>query len=247
MRLSDPSIRMPPFERELAWINTAALRADQQRGRPVLVEFWDFCRINSLRTLPYTRAWHERYEAAGLRVIGIHTGGFPCSRELGAIEAAVQRLGVPYPVVVDSELQMWDWYGNQGWPARYLWTSEQALFSVHYGEGAYAETEREIGELLGVEIDPVAPLRPEEAEGVLLEAQTADQMGAYCGPFEAAGVHLVCTGAGDVLVNGASLAVDGCGCYTALEFDRHTAGDLEIVAADGVEVLQTCFTAGLPV
>jgi hypothetical protein len=245
MRLSDPSIRIPPFERELPWINTAALRADQQRGRPVLVEFWDFCRINSLRTLPYIRAWHERYAAAGLRVIGIHTGAFACSRELEAIEAAVARLEITYPVCVDSDLLMWDWYGNQGWPARYLWEPEQSLFSVHYGEGAYAETEREIGELLGVEVDPLPPLRPEEAEGVLLEAQTADQMGAYCGPFEAGGVHLVCSGVGDVLVNGVALTVERCDVYTALEFERHTVGELEIVAADGVDVLQTCFTPGL--
>ena len=247
MRLSDPQIRLPPFERELPWINTAALRADQQRGRPVLVEFWDFCRINSLRTLPYMRAWHERYEAAGLRVIGIHTGGFPCSRELANVEAAVERLGVPYPVIVDSELQMWDWYGNQGWPARYLWTGEQWLFSVHYGEGAYAETEREIGELLGVGVEPLAPVRPEDAEGVLLEPQTADQLGAYSGPFEAGGVHLAASGSGEVRVNDVAVRVEGCGCYTALEFEGHTVGELEIVVADGVEVLQTCFTPGLAV
>src|ERR1700760_2748640 len=109
MRLSDPSIRMPPFERELPWINTAALRADQQRGRPVLVEFWDFCRINSLRTLPYIKAWHERYP--DLRVIGVHTGGFPCSREPENIERAVARLGIEHPIVVDSELEVWDIYG----------------------------------------------------------------------------------------------------------------------------------------
>src|SRR3712207_7222682 len=54
--------------RSLEWVNVASLRMDQQRGRPVLVEFWDFCRPNSLRTLPYVRAWHERYADAGLRV-----------------------------------------------------------------------------------------------------------------------------------------------------------------------------------
>src|SRR5437762_4458008 len=121
MRLSDPSIRIPPFERELPWINTAALRADQQRGRPVLVEFWDFCRVNSLRTLPYVRAWHERYEQAGLRVIGVHSAGFPPSADPAAVEAAVARLGIEHPVCVDVEHQVWELYDNVGWPARYLW------------------------------------------------------------------------------------------------------------------------------
>src|SRR4051812_41416076 len=151
----DQEIPAPVFPRDLPWINVAPLRMDKQRGRPVLVEFWDFCRVNSLRTLPYVKAWHERYAEAGLRVIGVHTGGFACSRELENVERAVARLGIEHPVVVDSELQVWDMYGNEGWPARYLWDQRGALFSLHYGEGAYGETEREIGELLGIEVDPV--------------------------------------------------------------------------------------------
>src|SRR3954467_7527802 len=121
---------------------------DQQIGRPVLVEFWDFCRVNSLRTLPYVKAWHERYAADGLRVIGVHTGGFPPSRDDDEVRRAVERLEIPYPVGIDTGLQVWDMYGNEGWPARYLWDAKGSLFSLHYGEGAYAETEAEIGELL---------------------------------------------------------------------------------------------------
>src|SRR3954466_9047512 len=121
MKMSNTEITLPPFDRALPWITVAPLRADQQRGRPVRVEFWDFCRINSLRTLPYVKAWHERYAEAGLRVIGIHTGGYACSREPAHLEAAAHRLGIEHPVVVDSELQVWDMYGNEGWPARYLW------------------------------------------------------------------------------------------------------------------------------
>ncbi len=70
----------------------------------------------------------------------------------------MERLGIEHPVCVDSGLAMWDWYGNEGWPARYRWTPEQALYSVHYGEGAYAETELEIGELLGIEVPLPPPL-----------------------------------------------------------------------------------------
>src|SRR3954466_2170874 len=121
MRADSPSISAPSFPRNLQWVNAAMLRMDQQRGKPVLIEFWDFCRINSLRTLPYLKAWHERYAEAGLRVIGVHTGGFACSRDTEAFGRAVERLGIEYPVVVDNELEIWDYYGNQGWPARYLW------------------------------------------------------------------------------------------------------------------------------
>jgi hypothetical protein len=236
-------IPAPVFPRDIPWINVAPLRMDKQRGRPVLVEFWDFCRINSLRTLPYVKAWHERYADAGLRVIGVHTGGFACSRDLANIEAAVERLGIEHPVVVDSELQIWDMYGNEGWPARYLWTPKGALFSLHYGEGAYEETEREIGELLEIDVDPLPPVRPEDEPGVLLPAQTADQPGAYQGPYEAGAVHVVCDGSGELRVNGSAVAIDGCGCHTVVEHERHTEGVLELEAGDGLEVLATCFTA----
>ena len=187
VRAPPQAIPAPPFPRDLRWVNVAPLRMDQQRGRPVLVEFWDFCRVNSLRTLPYLSAWHERYAADGLRVIGIHAGGFEPARDPEAAAAAVARLGIEYPVVIDERLELWDFYGNEGWPARYLWDAGGALYSMHYGEGAYDETEREIQALLGVERELVPPLRPEDAPGVLLPAQTADQPGAYSGPYEAGG------------------------------------------------------------
>jgi thiol-disulfide isomerase/thioredoxin len=246
MRTPTADIPAPPFPREATWINVASLRMDKQRGRPVLVEFWDFCRVNSLRTLPYLKAWHERYADAGLRVIGVHTGGFACSRDEAAIRRAVERLGIEYPVVVDNALEIWDHYGNQGWPARYLWDARGALFSFHYGEGAYEETEREIGELLGIDVEPVAPVRPEDEPGLLLPAQTADQLGPYEGPYEAGGVHVVCDGAGLLTVNGAGVAIDGCGVYPVIEHDRHTEGVLELRPGAGVTVLATCFTPGLP-
>ncbi|HVL95589.1 MAG TPA: DipZ protein [Solirubrobacteraceae bacterium] len=246
MRASTHEIPAPPFPRGLPWINVAPLRMDKQRGRPVLVEFWDFCRINSLRTLPYLRAWHERYAEHGLRVVGVHTGGFTCSRDEDAIRAAVGRLGIEYPVVVDNRLEIWDLYGNQGWPARYLWDQRGALYSLHYGEGAYEETEREIAELLGVAAEPLAPVRPEDEPGVLLPAQTDDQRGAYSGPYEAGGVHAVCEGRGELRVNGRALAVDGPGCYTLVEHERHTQGVLELEPGTGVTCHATCFTPGLP-
>jgi hypothetical protein len=119
VRAQPDTIPAPPFPRGLPWINVAPLRMDKQLGRPVLVEFWDFCRVNSLRTLPYLKAWHERYPE--LRVIGIHAGGFLPAREEENVRRAVERLGIEYPVVIDAQLELWDMYGNEGWPARYLW------------------------------------------------------------------------------------------------------------------------------
>jgi len=243
---ADAEIFAPMFPAKLLWCNVAFLRMDQQRGRPVLVEFWDFCRVNSLRTLPYLKAWHERYASHGLRVIGIHTGGFLPAREPTAVKAAVSRLGIEYPVVLDTELELWDAYGNTGWPARYLWDGSLKLFSLHYGEGAYAETETEICDLLGIEeCEPVAPLRPEDAPGLLLPAQTEDQPGAYCGPYEAGGVWAVLEGRGVIVANGREIAVEQPGCFALIEHQHHTTGILELVVGEGVTCHATCFTPGV--
>src|SRR5215208_3230948 len=92
MRAPVDTIAAPPFPKDLPWVNVAPLRMDKQVGRPVLVEFWDFCRPNSLRTLPYVKAWHERYAADGLRVISVHTPGFPASSDEAEVRAAVGPL-----------------------------------------------------------------------------------------------------------------------------------------------------------
>jgi thiol-disulfide isomerase/thioredoxin len=239
------TITAPPFPRELEWVNAAPLRMDQQLGRPVLIEFWDFCRPNSIRTLPYVRGWHERYADSGLRVIGVHSPGFAPSAEAAAVRDAVARLDVPYPVVVDSELEVWDLYANRGWPARYLFDRSLTLVDFHYGEGAYDEAERAIGQLLGVEPPPFAPLRPEDAPGAVLAPQTADQPGAYSGPYEAGGVWAVVSGTGALRANGRTIGVDGPGCVALVEHEFSTAGVLELEPAGAATCHATCFTPGL--
>src|ERR1700683_1869481 len=173
-----------------------------QRGKPLVIEFRGFCRPNSVRTLPYLQAWHERYAQDGLRTVGVHSPGFPPARDEDAVRAAVARLGIEYPVLIDRELELWRDYENQGWPARYLFDGRARLFEYHYGEGAYAETELAIQELLGVEREPLAPLRPEDAPDARLLPQTEDQQGAYSGPYEAGGVWAVLEGSGTVRANG---------------------------------------------
>jgi hypothetical protein len=239
------TITAPSFPRGLPWVNVAPLRMDQHVGRPVLVEFWDFCRVNSLRTLPYLREWHRRYADDGLRVIGVHASGFPPSAEEEAVRDAVERLDVPYPVLLDLQLEVWRLYGNRGWPARYLWDPRGRLHDFHYGEGAYAETERAIQELLGVEREPMEPLRPEDHPDALLARQTEDQPGAYSGPYAAGGAWAVLEGAGAVRVNGRDRRVEHSGCHPLVEHDRHTQAVLELETGPGVICHAVCFTPGV--
>jgi hypothetical protein len=177
----EAEIPAPEFPARMDWLGVAFLRMDRLLGRnAVLVEFWDFARVNSVRTLPYLAAWHERYGGAGLRVIGIHSPGYSFGRDPETVARAVERLAVPYPVLLDPELAVWQLYGNRGWPARYLFDRRGLLRYMHYGEGGYEEGEHAIQECL-LELDPEAelpdplePLRSEDEPDVLLRPQTAD-------------------------------------------------------------------------
>jgi thiol-disulfide isomerase/thioredoxin len=239
----------PAFPTRVQWINVATLRMDQQLGRPVLIEFWDFCRPNSLRTLPYMLAWHERYESAGLRVIGVHASGFPPSADLKAVRSAVRRLGIPYAVVVDPEFEIWKLYGNLGWPARYLFNADGRLADYHYGEGGYDETELAIREQLGADLAGggglVEPLRAEDVPGVALGVQSDDVLGPYSGPYEGGAVWAVLDGRGVVTANGRSIDVAYAGAYPLIEHERHTRGVLELEVGDGVRCHGVCFTPGV--
>jgi thiol-disulfide isomerase/thioredoxin len=252
MRVPVDTIAAPLFPTGLPWVNAPSAGVSTlQRGKPMLVEFWDFCRPNSMRTLPYVKAWHERYSPDGLRVVGVHCPGFAASRDEQAVRDAVARLEIAHPVLIDSELEVWQEYENMGWPARYLFDGRARLFDYHYGEGAYTETELAIQELLNVEREPLAPLRPEDAPDALLEAQTADQEGAYSGPYEAGGVWAVLDGAGTVTVNGGehcggrALTVTYPGAYHLVAHARHTSETLQLKIGAGVSCLATCFTPGL--
>jgi AhpC/TSA family len=268
MRAPVDTIVAPLFPTGLPWVNvTGRGESIIQRGKPMLVEFWDFCRPNSMRTLPYLKAWHERYAEQGLRTIGVHSPGFEPACEEEAVREAVARLGIEYPVLIDSRLEVWREYENQGWPARYLFDGRARLFEYHYGEGSYAETELAIQELLGVQREPLAPLRPEDAPEAELIPQTEDQPGAYSGPYEAGGVWAVLAvrrsprspngGAGSVRVKvkaadgagepafASELEVTHTGAYPLVEHERHTTAVLELEIGAGVQCLATCFTPGL--
>jgi hypothetical protein len=178
---SDTEIIAPEFPPRLDWVNVAFLRMDKQIGRHVvLVEFIDSARVNSLRTLPYLQAWHDRYGDAGLRVIGVHSPGYSFGRSPEVARSAIAKLGIEFPVALDPDFMIWREYGNKGWPGRYVFDRRLMLRYLHYGEGDYLDCELAIQEAL-VQLDsdfeppePLEPLRPEDAPGVLLEPQTAD-------------------------------------------------------------------------
>ena len=239
------TIAAPPFPVDLAWANVAPLRMDKQIGRPVLVEFWDFCLPSSLRTLPYLKAWHERYAGEGLRVVSVHTPGFPASRDAGAVRAAVARLGVEHPVCIDADGLVWSLYDNEGWPARYLFNQAGRLHEFHFGEGAYLETELAIQELLGIEREPLAPVHPEDEPSARIVIPSEDVAGAYSGPYVAGTVWAIVDGRGELRVNGRTIPIEQSGAYPVVEHGVSTAGELDLDVSGALECVAVCFSPGL--
>jgi thiol-disulfide isomerase/thioredoxin len=138
------------LDRARVWLNSEPLTADGLRGRVVLVDFWTYSCVNWLRTLPYVRAWAERYADRGLVVVGVHAPEFGFEHDLGNVRRAAGELGVGYPVVIDNDFAIWRSFGNRYWPAVYLVDRDGRVRFRHFGEEAYDETERAIQELLGV-------------------------------------------------------------------------------------------------
>lgn len=139
---------LPSFGRATSWLNSPPLSPEALRGRVVLVDFWTFTCVNWLRTAPYLRAWNTKYAASGLTIVGVHTPEFGFEHDLVNVTDRVRRLGIEYPVAVDSDYGVWGDFDNHYWPALYLADADGRLRHHHFGEGDYAMTEMVVQQLL---------------------------------------------------------------------------------------------------
>jgi thiol-disulfide isomerase/thioredoxin len=169
MKVEKGTVRAPEIGH--VWLNSPPLSFRQLRGRVVLVDFWDYTCVNCIRTLPYVQAWYERYHNLGLAVLGVHTPEFTFAQYESNVERGVREFGLTYPIVIDSNLEIWKAFANRYWPTKYLLDKDGYLRYAHFGEGAYRDTEEAIQELLK-EVDPtltlpklMTPLRAEDKPG----------------------------------------------------------------------------------
>jgi thiol-disulfide isomerase/thioredoxin len=139
---------MPSFMGATAWLNSPPLKVPELRGKVVVVNFWTYTCINSIRALPYLRAWAEKYKDAGLIVVGVHTPEFEFEKDLQNVRQAVGELKVEYPVAIDSGRLVWRAFENDYWPAFYVLDANGRVRHLHKGEGDYAASERVIQQLL---------------------------------------------------------------------------------------------------
>ncbi len=139
---------LPSLSGAIAWLNSPPLSAADLRGKVVLVDFWTYTCINWLRTLPYMRAWAEKYRDHGVVVIGVHTPEFPFEHDLENVRRAARDMRVSYPIAIDNDYAIWSAFNNHYWPALYLVDAQGRIRSHHFGEGAYEQSEMMLQQLL---------------------------------------------------------------------------------------------------
>jgi cytochrome c biogenesis protein CcdA/thiol-disulfide isomerase/thioredoxin len=139
---------LPDLSGATAWINSPPLTPASLRGKVVLVDFWTYSCINCLRTLPYIKAWNEKYKDSGLVIIGVHTPEFAFEKDEANVRKAVKDLGITYPVAMDNDYRIWRSFNNEYWPADYFIDAAGRIRFHHFGEGAYEESEQQIRTLL---------------------------------------------------------------------------------------------------
>lgn len=170
-----PQGPMPSIEGAVQWRNSPPLSEASLRGKVVLVDFWTYSCINCLRTIPYVRAWAEKYKDQGLVVIGVHSPEFAFEKKIGNVEKAIADLGIAYPVAIDNDYAIWRAFQNQYWPAHYFIDANGQVRHHHFGEGDYEESERVIQRLLAEAGQSVASgMVAVQATGAAAASNTAE-------------------------------------------------------------------------
>jgi hypothetical protein len=261
MRPQRDNIAAPDLPAEITWIGAQpeSMPALTARG-PVLVHFFDYAQLNSVRALPYLIEWDRRYREAGLTTIGVQSPRFPFGSSPESVEPGLRALGIDYPVAIDAEHELWHTYGCKGWPSLFLWATGGALSWVHFGEGEYLATEmaiqeelREIDALRALP-DPMAPLRDTDGPGVEVMPPTEEvfpQSDELAIDYAAGGAYVTAEGNGllHMEVDGkeqAPIPIEAPALFELAEHPKHESHSLALSTDPGVHIWSVSFAAGVP-
>jgi hypothetical protein len=261
MRPERDNIAAPDLPAGLIWIGEEPKSMPVLTAAgPVLVHFFDYAQLNSVRTLPYLIEWDRRYREAGLRTIGVQSPRFPFGADPANVTAGLRDLGIEFPVAIDAQRDLWHAYGCEGWPSLFLWTLGGSLSWFHFGEGEYRGTEeaiqaelRELDALRSLP-EPMAPLRPTDAPGALVMPPTEEvfpEGGDAAVDYEAGGVYATVEGTGELHITideaqQAPITVAKPALLKLSEHPGHESHSLALHSDPGLRVWSVSFAAGLP-
>lgn len=273
MRPERDNIAAPDLPEGVEWIGEAPRSMPvATAGGPVLVHFFDFAQLNSVRTLPYVCEWARRYESHGLRTIGVQAPRFPFGAEPGAVATGIEGLGIEFPVAIDADRRLWHAYGCEGWPSLFLWKLGGALTWFHFGEGEYRASEEAIQaelreqDALQALPEPMDPLRPTDSPGAKVMPPTPELFpgGSWERPwtvaadgevldleYEAGGALAAVEGTGEIEVDldgtaAGAVTIDGPALYSLAEHARHESHRITLRPSTGLKIWSVSFAAGVP-
>jgi len=237
-------------------------------GGPVLVHFFDFAQLNSVRTLPYLAEWARRYEPDGLTMIGVQAPRFPFGAEREVVANGLAELGIEFAIAIDADRRLWHAYGCGGWPSLFLWKLGGALSWFHFGEGEYRATEEAIQaelreqDALRALPEPMDALRPSDEPGAKVVPPTPELFpgGSWETPwegeklevpYEAGGAYVTIEGKGQLAIelDGSALdpiEISDTGLYKLVEHPKHERHKLQIGPSQGLRIWSIGFAAGVP-
>jgi hypothetical protein len=273
MRPELENIAAPDLPEGIEWIGEAPRSMPvATAGGPVLVHFFDFAQLNSVRTLPYVCEWARRYASHGLTTIGVQAPRFPFGAERAAVAAGLEQLGIEFPVAIDADRRLWHAYGCEGWPSLFLWKLGGALSWFHFGEGEYRASEEAIQtelreqDALRALPEPMEPLRPTDPPGARVMPPTPELFpsGSWDRPwvagengdeisveYEAGGAYVTVEGSGEITIaiDGSSesrIEIDGPGLYKLTDHPRHEQHTITLRPAGRLHIWSLSFAAGMP-
>lgn len=265
MKPSRQDVPLPPFPPGLSWMRGGEPISERVTARgPLLVHFFEVGELSSVRTLPFIRGLHERLGPAGLTVLGVHSPRNDLASADADLDAALDRLGVGFPVANDREHRIWHAYGCDRWPYTFLWRRGGTLRWAHYGEGAYHETEaearRELAAISDSELPPSlldppprgpAPklVRPSPEVFPGGSHDVASRGEPLCIEYEGAGAWAALGGTGEVAVSAdgearATIEVTAPGLYELAAHPAHGTHEVELHPGGSVAVWSLAFAPG---
>ena len=267
------NIAAPDLPEEIEWIGEEPRSMPMATaGGPVLVHFFDFAQLNSVRTLPYVSEWARRYEPHGLTTLGVQAPRFPFGAERNTVAAGLERLGVDFPVGIDADRRLWHAYGCEGWPSLFLWKLGGALAWFHFGEGEYRASEEaiqaELREQDALQALPemLDPLRPTDSPNAKVIPPTPELFpgGSWERPwiagedgesieveYEAGGAYATVEGSGELTIttdgnSATQIKIDGPGLYKLTDHPGHEQHTLSLRPSQGFRIWSISFAAGVP-
>ncbi len=121
------------------------LRLAEQRGQVVMINFWATWCTPCLQEMPHLSRLYERYRSSGFVLLGVNIDDDP-----RAAAALATKLGLRFPVLLDTDKKVSRIYDMSAMPATLLIDRDGRVRHIHrgYRDGVEKTYEEQVRSLL---------------------------------------------------------------------------------------------------